>query len=214
MTPTAENLRSRRQQFAAPGGAHDRLIKRLSKLLPAAIGVIVALMVLTPLAPRGELSFLLDRHKVAVADDRLKVDNAMYRGEDNQGRPFSIVAGEAVQRSARVPVVLMRDLQARLLLSQGPALLTAGSGHYDYNAQNVAVDGIVQFTAADGYRMSARNVSIDLQNKQLSGEGTVDGVVPAGTFSANRIKADLENRTITLDGNARLRMTPGKLRMP
>ncbi len=90
---SAETLRSARQHFAAPGGAHDRLIRRLATLLPAAIGLIAALMILTPLTPRGEVSFLLDRNKVAVAEDRLKVENAMYRGEDNEGRPFSIIAG-------------------------------------------------------------------------------------------------------------------------
>ena len=62
--------------------------------------------------------------------------------------------------------------------------------------------------------MVARDVSIDLENKALIGEGTVEGEIPAGTFRANRIVADLGERTITLDGQARLRMTPGKLRMP
>lgn len=213
-TASAETLRDKRQHFAAPGGSHDRLIRRLATLLPAGIGVVVALMILTPLTPRGEVSFLLDRNKVAIAEDRLKVENAMYRGEDDKGRPFSILAGEAIQQSAREPIVRMRELEARMLLSQGPALLKANSGSYDYDKQNVVVDGVVQFTAADGYRMSARNVSIDLEKRTLLGEGTVEGAIPAGTFSANRIEADLENRTIKLDGRARLHMAPGKLRMP
>jgi lipopolysaccharide export system protein LptC len=211
---SAESLRSRRQQFAAPGGAHDRLINRLATVLPAAIGVIAALMILTPLTPRGEVSFLLDRNKVQIAEDRLKVENAMYRGEDDKGRPFSIIAGEAIQQSASEPVVRMRDLEAHMLLPQGPALLQADSGRYDYEAQEVTIDGVVQFVAADGYRMSARNVSIDLEKKLLHGEGAVDGAIPAGTFSAARIEADLANRTIKLDGRARLHMAPGKLRMP
>lgn len=213
-TATAEILRDRRQHFAAPGGAHDRLVRRLATLLPAAIGVVVALMILTPLTPRGEVSFLLDRNKVAVAEDRLKVENAMYRGEDDKGRPFSILAGEAIQQSAREPVVRMRELEARMLLSDGPALLKANSGAYDYDAQQVAVDGVVEFSAADGYRMTARDVSIDLEKKALIGEGRVEGAIPAGTFSANRIEADLNERTIKLEGRARLRMAPGKLRMP
>ena len=53
------------------------------------VGVLAALMVITPLSPRGEISFLLDRNKVAVIDNRLRVDNALYRGADEQGRPFS-----------------------------------------------------------------------------------------------------------------------------
>ncbi|HTN13497.1 MAG TPA: LPS export ABC transporter periplasmic protein LptC [Sphingomonadaceae bacterium] len=214
MTEQADTLRRDRRHFAWPGGSHDRLVTVLARVLPALIGVIVALMIFTPLAPRGEVSFILDRHKVAIAEDRLRVENAMYRGEDNKGRPFSLTAGEAVQQSARVPVVRMRDLQARILLAEGPAVLSAGSGEYDFETQKVAINGLVQFAAADGYRATARDVSIDLEKRALVGEGRVEGAIPAGTFSADRIVADLGERTIMLDGHARLHMEPGKLRMP
>ena len=44
--------------------------------------------------------------------------------------------------------------------------------------------------------------------------GGVEGAVPTGTFRARTMKADLDERPVTLEGNARLRMTPGKLRIP
>ncbi len=214
MTEEAEHLRSDRQAFALPGGAHDALVRKLSRILPAGIGIMAALMILSPLAPRGEVSFLLDRNKVAIADNRLSVENAMYRGQDTNGRPFSLTAGKAIQQSASDPVVRMQDLQARILLDQGPALLSANTGQYDFNAEKVLIEGLVRFTTADGYRMVARDVTIDLKDRALVGEGQVDGAIPAGTFSGDRIYADLEERTITLDGHARLRLEPGKLRKP
>lgn len=214
MTADADILRNTRRAIAAPGGSHDRLVKRLSRLLPAGIGVIVALMILVPFSPRNEVSFILDRNKVAIAPDRLRVENAMYRGQDAKGRPFSITAGQAVQRSAREPVVQMRNLEARILLDEGPARLDAAAGHYDIDHEIVAVDGLVRLTAADGYRMTARDVSIRLEDRTMIGDGRVEGAIPAGTFSANRIVADLDGRTITLEGNARLRMVPGQLRIP
>ncbi|MFN3511240.1 MAG: LPS export ABC transporter periplasmic protein LptC, partial [Tsuneonella troitsensis] len=119
-TQEAKELRSARQHFAAPGGTHDKVVSFLSKALPMAIGVIAALMIVTPLSPRGEVSFLLDRNKVEVIDERLRVDNAMYRGADAEGRPFSLTAGEAVQRSGREGIVRMQDLVARILLAEGP----------------------------------------------------------------------------------------------
>ena len=84
MTVQADLIRNKRRAFATPGGFHDRLIGLLVKALPAAIGLIAAVMVLTPLFQRGEISFLLDRNKVAVTDKRLAVSQAMYRGEDNR----------------------------------------------------------------------------------------------------------------------------------
>ena len=214
MTQLADDMRDRRKAFALPGGAHDKLIHRLNVILPAAVGVVAALMIITPLSPRGEVSFLLDRNKVEVAKDRLRVDNAMYRGQDNKGRPFSLIAGEALQQSVTVPVVKLSNLSARMLLSEGPAVLEASGGNYNINAERVAVDGVVRFTAADGYRMTASGVSIDMPTRRIVGTGRVEGAIPAGTFSADRIDADLGARTISLDGNARLHMAPGKLRMP
>jgi lipopolysaccharide export system protein LptC len=171
-------------------------------------------MIITPLSPRGEVSFLLDRNKVAQIDERLSVDNAMYRGRDNQGRPFSLLAGEAVQRSSVEGLVRMRDLVAQLLLTEGPARLSADGGVYDLDAETVTVDGPVRLTASDGYAMIARGVSVDLKARTMQGDAGVSGEVPAGTFSADTMRADLPSRTITLEGNARLTMIPGQLRMP
>jgi len=214
MTEAADLIRTRRQAFAAPGSSLDRAVRILAVGLPMAIGVIAALMLITPLSPRGEVSFLLDRNKVAIADDRLRVDDAMYRGQDNRGRPFSLMAGEAVQRSNSVPVVAMNSLTARIMLAEGPAELSAPQGNYAIDSEQVDIPGIVQFTAADGYRMSARNVAIDLVGRTLFGNGRVSGVIPAGSFSADTMRADLEARTLVLNGNAKLRMIPGQLRMP
>lgn len=214
MSRQADQIRARRRAFALPGGSLDRTIRILAVGLPALVGAVAATMLIAPLSPRGEVSFLLDRNKVATAEDRLRVNDAMYRGRDNKDRPFSLTAGEAVQHSATVPLVQMQDLTARMMLREGPALLNARAGRYDIDQQRMIVDGLVRFTAADGYRMTASNVAIDLASQTVQGSGRVEGAVPAGTFSADSIRADLEARTLTLAGNARLRMIPGQMRMP
>ena len=214
MTEAADQIRDQRRQFAQPGGSHDKLVRTLAVVLPGAVGVIAAVMILSPLSPRGEISFLLDRNKVALTKDRLRVSNAEYRGLDDQGRAFSVSADNAVQTSAADPVVRMQGLVARILMSDGPAQLSAEGGRYDYDRETVDVDGPVTFTAADGYRMTTDHVGIDLKGQRVMGDGGVSGAIPAGTFSAQRIVADLNARTIALEGNARLVMTPGQLRMP
>lgn len=214
MTVEADLQRTRRQAYAAPGGPLDRIVRLLAVGLPALVGVVAALMVITPLGPRGEVSFILDRNKVDVAEDRLRIDEAVYRGQDERGRPFSLSAGQAVQRSASEPLVRMRDLVARILLSEGPSVLKADAGRYDFDADTVAIDGQLALETADGYRMTARGIAIDLRQKLLVGSGGVEGAIPAGTFSADAIRADLDARTIALVGNARLRMVPGQLQMP
>lgn len=214
MTDQADKIRNRRQHFAAPGGSLDVMIRWLAIALPAGVGAVAAMMIIAPLSPRGEISFLLDRNKVAIAPDRMRVNDAMYRGNDAQGRPFSISAGEAVQRSVTEPVVELNNLTARLMMPDGPAMLTARTGAYQLNDNLVNVPGQVRFKTTDGYSAVASNVSVDLKARTLAGKGKIEGTVPAGTFSANSIEADLEGRVVTLDGQARLRMVPGQMRMP
>lgn len=214
MTVQADMIRTQRRGFAAPGGFHDRLVHFLARALPALVGALLAVMIIAPLSPRGEISFLLDRRKVAVLNERMQVSSAMYRGQDDDGRNFSITAGSAVQKTKEKPLIELDQLTARIMLDEGPALLTAGKGNYDFGKEIVDIVGPINFQTSDGYRMTATNVDIDLGAKLLRSRGPVEGRIPAGTFSADRIRADLSERTVTLDGNARLRMVPGRMQMP
>ena len=214
MSQLADQVRDKRQHWAAPGGWHDRKVRFLAVWLPGAVGVVLAAMIIGPLFARREISFLLDRNKVALTSERVRVSNAMYRGIDGQGRPFTLTADNAVQVSIKEPVVKMDKLAARLRLTDGPAELIAQNGSYNYQDETVAVAGPVVFTAADGYRMTTQNVWIDLKARRVGGAGGVSGTVPAGTFRADRVSADLEQRIVTLDGNVRMVMQLQQLRMP
>ena len=210
-TSEARDQRRGRQRQAAPGGFHDRLIKILAIGLPMATGVIVAFLVITPLSPRSEVSFILDCDKVEQIDERLRIDNATYRGSDDQGRPFSLTAEEAVQRSSAEGIVRLDEVVARILLQDGPAQLRADGGAYTIDEEFLDVRGPVMLRATDGYSLTASGVSVNLREQLLVGDEGVTGAIPAGTFSADSLRVDLDSRTITLDGNARLRMVPGAL---
>ena len=108
----------------------------------------------------------------------------------------------------------MLDLAANMRLQDGPAQIKAPRGAYNYDTETIDIAGPVQFSAPDGYRMSTSKVAVDLKQKVAVASGGVEGAVTTGTFKADSMKADLENRTVTLEGNARLQMTPGKLRIP
>jgi len=211
MTQRADQMRNRRQLFAAPGSSHDKMVRFLGMFLPAAIGVLVAFLALAPLLRNTEVSFLLDKNQVDIARERMRVTQAMYRGQDSEGRPFSLEAGSAVQKSSRNPVVEMNDLAARILLKDGPGVLEAGRGNYNMDTEQVEVVGPVQFSSANGYRMVTRDVDIDLPKRSMVSRGEVTGRLPTGTFRADRLKANLAERTVTLEGRARLRMTQGGL---
>ncbi|HEY9554151.1 LPS export ABC transporter periplasmic protein LptC [Allosphingosinicella sp.] len=212
MSELADRERLRKQHWAAPGGSHDNVVRLLKLALPVLIGVLMAYLALAPLSKNQEISFILDKNKVAVAKERMRVEAARYRGQDDKGRPFTITAESAVQATSRDPIVDVLGMMARLGLESGPATIRADQGRYNLETETVTVTGPVLFTAADGYRIQTRDVAVDLDTRTMESDGGVEGRLPLGRFSANRMSADLEGRTVTLTGNARLHIVQGGLR--
>ena len=208
MSERAHRERSARQRWAQPGSRHDRLVGFLGIGLPVAIGVLAAFLVMAPLTSAGDVSFVLDKNKVEVARERLKIQAAEYRGQDAKGQAFQLRAGSAIQRSSAEPVVQLQDLAAAIRLPEGPANLVANRGRYDMDAEQVKVDGPIRFRAADGYAIDTSDATVDLKARSMESAGNVTGSVPRGTFRADRLRADLESRTVVLDGHARLRIVP------
>lgn len=208
MSDVAARLRSQKRSWAHPGSSHDRVVRTGLWLLPLGIGVLGAFLVMAPLLMGGDVSFVLDKNRVAMATERLRLDAAEYRGADAKNQPFRLRAGSAVQRSSAEPIVQLRDLSAELQLPEGPATLKADRGHYDLNKEQVAVDGPIKFQTSDGYTLNTRDSTVDLKTRQMASGGAVTGTTPLGTFSGNKMTADLEKRTVSLDGNARLRIFP------
>lgn len=212
MSRAAESRRKSRAFRARPGSRHDRVVGVARRLLPAGVGALTAILALAPVLGRNEVSFVLAKDKVEITQDRLRVDRALYRGTDDRGQPFALAAGSAVQASSADPIVRLADLNARILLEDGPATLRAGTARYDIGGEQVAVDGPVLFQAADGYRLATRDVGIDLATRALRSDGAVEGVMPLGRFSADRLEANLNDRTVTLDGRVRVRIVQGSIR--
>lgn len=206
MSLQAAQQRNLQQHWAAPGGSHDRMIVWLKRLLPVVTGLMVLGLVGAAFLHQSEVSFVLDKKKVDMSAERLKVVEALYRGEDSRGRPFSLRAGSAVQKSSREPIVQLNDLEARLQMDNGSALVSAQRGTYDLGKELVTVVGPIRFEREDGYRLVTRDVDISLANRNLRSRGPVEGRIPTGTFRANHLSADLEKRTVSLEGGARLRI--------
>ena len=92
MSELADSGRLQKRSWAAPGGAHDFFVRFLKLVLPALIGVLMAYLALSPLTKSREISFILDKSKVEVAKERMRVQSAQYRGQDNLGRAFILTA--------------------------------------------------------------------------------------------------------------------------
>ena len=205
MSAQADLERNYRQRWALPGGRHDRLIRAMRVVLPSIIGLLVAILAFSPFTGQQELSFVLNKDEVNLSRERLRVVEALYRGEDSKGRPFSLRAGSAVQKTSAQPVLDMTSLSGRISLQDGPASIIAQRGSYDLGKETMRVTGPLAVESS-GYDMVASNVELSLKDRTMQSFGPVSGRTKVGTFHAGRLRADLDTRIIRLDGGVRLRI--------
>jgi lipopolysaccharide export system protein LptC len=212
MSEAANQERAFKQDWAIPGSRHDRLIRFAKIALPSAVGVLIAFLALAPLDREGDVSFILDKNKVENSPERMRVEEARYVGEDNDGQKFQIVAQRALQQTSDVPIVDIWGMMAQLGLRQGPLSITADKARYDLDAQQVRVQGPVRVAGPDGYQLATQDVMVDLKNRNLTSNGGVSGRMALGEFQAGRLRADLGERTVVLDKGARLKIVQGAVR--
>lgn len=200
---------SPRQRAALPGSGWDRLVTVVKIALPLLAALLLAVIVVWPLTSAQEFSFLLSKDKVAMSRERLRTDNALYRGQTARGQPFQIRAKGAVQRSSAVPVVELSALTADLQMTEGPARVTAPGGRYEMNHDLLVIAGPVRLDSAAGYTLNGADVRISLVDRRVVSDLPVTGTVPLGTFRANNLRADISGRHIQLGGGTHLHIVPG-----
>ena len=212
MSEAALKKRTTKQRWAVPGSAHDRLVGWTKIALPSAAGVLIAILMLAPLDQREDVSFILDKNKVDTAEERMRVEAARYVGSDNRGHRFEIRADRAIQRSSDIPLVDINGMSARVSLPAGPVAIAAHRGRYDIDTHRIAIDGPVSVAGPEGYRLRTSDVLVDMRSRQLQSAGRVSGSMRLGTFEANRLRADLGERTVSLNGDVRLKIVQGAVR--
>jgi lipopolysaccharide export system protein LptC len=212
MSELANKERATKQRWAVPGGSHDRIVRVAKVALPSAVGVVIAFLAMAPLENKGDVSFILDKNQVENSPERMRVEQARYTGEDNRGQKFQITANRALQRSSEQPIVDIWGMLAQFGLSQGRVTVAANQGQYNLDQQKVSVQGPVRVNGPKGESLITRNVTVDLKQNTMTGQGGVAGRMKLGQFEAGRLRADLDSGTVVLDGGTRLKIVQGAVR--
>ena len=210
MSDLADRQREARRRAMLPGGPRDMVIAAAKWVLPIASLALLVVLIILPLSATQEFSFLLSKDNAARAGERLRMEEATYRGETSRGEPFEIVARSGVQKTSAVPVVVLSDLSARLEQQQGPATVSAPRGEFFIEENRLMVQGPVVARSASGYSLDGNSIEVNISTNQVNSAEPVAGTLPMGTFRADRFSADIQGREVRLDGGVQLRITPNR----
>ena len=212
MSEAALRDRRAKRHWAEPGSRHDRVVRLAKLALPALALALMLLLAIAPFGKKGDVSFILDKNKVAEAQERMRVESARYVGQDNKGQRFVVAADRAIQPSSSQPVVRVMGMEARLNLPGGPLTIAAPHGTYNLESQKVMIDGPVQVVGPDDYRLHTSDVGVDLRARTMASAGPAAGSMRLGQFQGGHLTANLGERTVALTGGARLKIVQGAIR--
>lgn len=193
-----------------PGGPRDSFVAAAKWAFPVASAILFAILVVLPLSATQEFSFLLSKDSAPHAGERMRMQEASYRGETSRGEGFEIIAKSGVQKTSAVPVVVLTGLAARVDQEDGPATVTAPSGEFFIEQNRLVVEGPVVARSASGYSLDGNAIEVDINQNRVSSENPVSGTLPMGEFRANAFTADIPGRNVSMTGGVKLRITPDR----
>jgi lipopolysaccharide export system protein LptC len=196
------------RRSARPAGAVLRVA------LPSIIGVLLALLVVSPFSQTQEMSFVLDKDEVNMARERLRLTKRHVSRRRQPRPPLHACAAAARCRKAqanhciRLHRFVGADIDARRSGRTG-----AGQGYYNLQKpKKSGSKGHCPLLAADGFSLTASNVEFALKTRQIESFGPVSGAMKVGTFSAGKLRADVDARIVRLEGGAHLRINQNAIR--
>jgi lipopolysaccharide export system protein LptC len=178
-----EGLNRQRTDAAAFGPRRRRSVALAKLVLPV---VAAALLVVLAIAPNLRLGTATNRvvyHPQIGHDVQSSMQHAQYHGVDQRGRPFTLTADEALQRSAD-DVELARPEGDITLNSGSWLMLRSDRGRFNQGTDTLALSGNVTLYRNDGTVMTGQKVDINLHEGSASSSEPVAAQGPFGTLTA------------------------------
>ena len=185
---------------------YSRFVGRMKIALPAVAGVILLLVFLVPML-RGES----DRFRVGVKDlaeitsDTLSMINARYVGTDDAGRPFTLTAASARERSSGDRRIDLIEPHAELTLDDGVWLkISATRGVYDRDSRILDLGGQVDVIQEQGYEVHSSEARVSMKDRVATGNAPVWGKGSFGVISGEGFSITENGDVVTFTGPATL----------
>lgn len=189
-------------------GGHSRLVNFLRYLLPATALMLVGLVIAWPqfMGSTGGLIAPMFAPSQVNGTDVMMMHSPRYVGQTKKAEPYEVTATSAYLDPAQPQRVHLDHLAADLdAAGKRDLRLTAVSGLYDRDAENLDLDGGIELITSDGYRFETETAWLDLARGRVVGGQPIAGQGPSGSLSADRFEI-LDGGDI-LQFNGRVKVT-------
>ena len=162
--------------------ARSRRVKLLRRVLPVAI-IVLAGGTLSWIVLRSVMS---DVERKAGTSREVRLDSAMFHGQDAEGRSFMIGAKSAVRDPQTGQFRLIGPAMKLNLGGRKVTSLTADGGTYNETAKTVTIGPNVRISdGGSGFTLVTPEAVVDTSTGIVTGSKGVQGSGPLGTITAS-----------------------------
>lgn len=186
---------------------YSRFVTIMKRALPLAAAALLAAVLVYALQPRQETGHRLAMtfQRLGIVNDDLAMMKPKLTGMDDEGDPYVVTADEAVQENADAKRAVLRNVEGDVTLKNGSWITTlAPTGLLDARNRRLTLNGAISVYSDSGYELHTTSAGVDMRSAIISGDRTVTGQGPLGTFRADRFKIDRRARIVFLYGNVHM----------
>lgn len=199
--PTEDRKRADEARLADQAGrwrSRSRRVQLYRRLLPILI-VVLAGGALTWTVFRTVMSGV---EREASQSREIRLDNAMFHGQDAQGRSFIIGAEGAIRDPATGHFRLVGPALRLNLGGTKVTELTADGGTYDQEARTVTIGPNVRISdGGSGFVLTTPEAVVDTTTGIVTGDKGVQGRGPLGTISATSYAIHEQGQRVVFTGS-------------
>ncbi len=207
LSNTARSTGSRLDAFDR-AERHSRWVRGLKIFLPvAALALAAGFAGLSYVSTPAGVSIASEGS--AVAEGKLVMANPKLEGFTKDGRPYSMLAGRAVQDFEQQGIVNLEGIDAKMPVDkENWARVQTESGIYNRNDNTLDVKTAITVTTDDGMTAKLKSAFLDIDNGNLRTSEPVNIEANGSTITADSM-AILENgRRIIFEKQVRMNIDP------
>lgn len=201
LDPAEDRKRADEARLAEQAGrwrSRSRRVQLYRRLLPILI-LVLAGAALTWTVFRTVMSGV---EREASQSREIRLDNALFHGQDAQGRSFVIGAEGAVRDPATGRFRLVGPALRLNLGGTKVSELTADGGFYDQEARTVTIGPNVRISdGGSGFVLTTPEAVVDTGTGVVTGDKGVEGRGPLGTISASSYAIYDQGRRVVFKGS-------------
>jgi len=146
-----------------------------------------------------------------IENGKMVMRNPQINGVDEQQRPFSLVASEAITDPAVPSQVEFKQIDAQLPMEEGVfANILAGTGFYDSEAKTLKLGETVDIKTDDGMSMTLQDADVDIDSGSLLTANPVSILTEQARISADSFTVENNGETVIFERRVRMTIYPEK----